>query len=180
MDCRCPPSYNAVENGAFVRLRKDACPWFAVLSAKYLRACLMPDIYNKVKNKTLELIHDEQNVSYCSVATGMCSSQSMNAYMALAKKLHKESNLAKKIRSSTIIALCRIENIGCKTKSYFWNMMFRNTERQKLVTEMNHKSYSAPEPQRRSRWKKLALFFSFTNLPLCCSFTCRLMCAFPS
>jgi len=34
----------------------------------------------------------------------------------------------------------------------------------KLVTEMHDKSYSAPEPQRRSRWKKLALFFSFTNL----------------
>ena len=74
--------YNTVENDAFVRLLKTACPRFAVPSAKYLRTCLMPDIYNKVKNKILELIHDEQNVSYCSVTTDMWSSQSMDAYMA--------------------------------------------------------------------------------------------------
>ena len=37
--------YNTVENDAFVRLLKTACPRFAVPSAKYLRTCLMPDIY---------------------------------------------------------------------------------------------------------------------------------------
>jgi len=46
---------------------------------------------------------------------------------------------------------------------------------QKLVTAMHHKSYSPPEPQCRSRWKKLALFFSFTTCFYC--FSCRLMCA---
>ena len=75
--------YNTVENGAFVRLLTTACPRFAVHSAKCLRTCLMPDIYNKVKNTILELIHDEQNVYYCSVATDMWSSQSMDAHMAL-------------------------------------------------------------------------------------------------
>jgi len=74
---------NTVENGAFVTLLTTACPRFAVPSAKYLRTCLMLDIYNKVKNKMLEIIHDEQNVSYCSVTTDMWSSQSMDAHMAL-------------------------------------------------------------------------------------------------
>ena len=75
--------YNTVKNGALVRLLKTACPRFAVPSAKYLRTCLMPDIYNKVKNKILELIHDEQSVSCCSLTTDMWSCQSMDAYMAL-------------------------------------------------------------------------------------------------
>jgi len=35
-----------------------------------------------------------------------------------------------------------------------------------MFTKMHHKSYSLPEPQRGSRWKKLALRFSFTNLCL--------------
>ena len=48
--------YNAVENDAFVRLLKTACPRFAVPSANYLRTCLMPDDDNKVKNKILEKI----------------------------------------------------------------------------------------------------------------------------
>jgi len=39
-------------------------------------------------------------------------------------------------------------------------------ERQKLVTEMHHKSYSSPELQRRSIWQTLALLFSVTNLCL--------------
>ena len=43
--------YNTVENGAFVRLLKAACPKFAVPRAKYLRTCLLPDVYNKVKTK---------------------------------------------------------------------------------------------------------------------------------
>ena len=37
-------------------------------------------------------------------------------------------------------------------------------KRQKLVTEMYRKSYLLSEPQWRSSWQKLALFFSFTNL----------------
>jgi len=49
-------------------------------------------------------------------------------------------------------------------KSHFWNMIFTAQKRQKLVTEMYHKSYSSPEQQWRSNWQKLALFFSFTNL----------------
>jgi len=36
-------------------------------------------------------------------------------------------------------------------KSNFLTMAFRNTEK-KLVTEMQHNSYSSPEPQRRSGW----------------------------
>ena len=88
--------YNTVENDAFVRLLKTACPRFAVPSAKYLRTCLMPDIYNKVKNKILELIHDEQNVSYCSVTTDMWSSQSMDAYMALTIHFIKKATWQRK------------------------------------------------------------------------------------
>jgi len=40
-----------------------------------------------------------------------------------------------------------------------------NTEK-KLVTEMHNKSYSSPEPHRRSSWQKLVLFFFFTRLCL--------------
>ena len=78
-----------------MRLLKTACPRFAVPSAKYLRTCLMPDIYNKVKNKILELIH-EQNVSYCSVTTDMWSSQSMDAYMALTIHFIKKATRQRK------------------------------------------------------------------------------------
>ena len=45
---------NTVENDAFVRLLKTACPRFAVPSAKYLRTCLMLDVYNKVKTSELQ------------------------------------------------------------------------------------------------------------------------------
>jgi len=53
-----------------------------------------------------------------------------------------------------------------------WKVIFKTwcsitRKRQELVTEMHHKSYSAPEPQRQSGWKKLPLFFSFTNLCFC-------------
>jgi len=44
-------------------------------------------------------------------------------------------------------------------------MLFCNTEKN-LVIEMHHKSFSSPEPQWRSSWQKLALFFFFTNLCL--------------
>jgi len=46
-------------------------------------------------------------------------------------------------------------------------------KRQKLVTDMYHKSYSLREPQWRSIWQKLTLFLSLTNL----CFTCGLMWA---
>ena len=52
-------------------------------SQRKVPSYVLVDIYNKVKNKILELIIDEQNVSYCSVTTDMWSSQSMDAYMAL-------------------------------------------------------------------------------------------------
>jgi len=52
-------------------------------SQRKVPSYVLVDIYNKVKNKLLELIIDEQNVSYCSVTTDMWSSQSMDAYMAL-------------------------------------------------------------------------------------------------
>jgi len=50
-----------------------------------------------------------------------------------------------------------------------WKVIFKTLcsttqERQQPVTEMHHKSYSSPEPQWRSSWQKLALFFSFTNV----------------
>ena len=50
---------------------------------------------------------------------------------------------------------------------FFWTLWwkvilktwcFTTRRRQKLFTEMYHKSYSSPEPQRRSSWQKLALF----------------------
>jgi len=88
--------YNTVENDAFARLQKTAWPRFAVPSAKYLRTCLMPDIYNKVENKILELIYDEQNVSYCSVTTDMWSSQSVDAYMALTIHFTKKATWQRK------------------------------------------------------------------------------------
>jgi len=43
-------------------------------------------------------------------------------------------------------------------------------KRQKLVTEMYHTPYSSPEPQRRSSWQKLALFFFLYKLVLNVSF----------
>jgi len=43
-------------------------------------------------------------------------------------------------------------------KSYFNTVMFHSTEERETRQGMYHKSYSSPEPQRRSSWQKLALF----------------------
>ena len=51
-----------------------------------------------------------------------------------------------------------------RRKVIFKTLCSTTQKRQKLVTEMYHKSYSSPEPQWRSGWQKLTLFFSFTNL----------------
>ena len=42
-------------------------------------------------NKILELVHDEQNVSFCFVTTDMWSSQSVDADMALAIHFMKKA-----------------------------------------------------------------------------------------
>jgi len=70
------------------------------------------------------------------------------------------------------------KNVGIlveKRKVVFKIWCSTTQKRQKLVTEMYHKSYSAPEPKRRNRWKKLALFSPSQTCVYC--FTCRLMCA---
>jgi len=51
-------------------------------------------------------------------------------------------------------------------KSYFKSCCSTTQKRRKLVTRTHRKFYSSPEPQLRSSWQKLALFFSFTNLCL--------------
>ena len=66
-------------------------------------------------------------------------------------------------------------NIGWNMKRFllaiWWKVIFKTwcftkQKRQKLVTEMYHKSCSSPEPQWRISWQKLALFSSFINLCL--------------
>jgi len=61
-------------------------------------------------------------------------------------------------------------------KSYFKSCCSTTQKRRKLVTRTHRKFYSSPEPQLRSSWQKLALFFSFTNLCLLFHLYSRLMC----
>jgi len=69
------------------------------------------------------------------------------------------------LRSS--ITTEKMREYWLKNETLFLKIWCSTTQkRQKLVAEIHHKSYSPPEPQRRSRWKKLALFFSFRNLCL--------------
>jgi len=80
-------------------------------------------------------------------------------------------------RYRSLVSHCTGKNAGIlveNRKVIFETWCSVTQKRQKPVTEMHHKSYSSPEPQRRSRWKKLALFFSLTPCVYC--FTCRLMC----
>jgi len=72
----------------------------------------------------------------------------------------------------------------CPANRFFltlwWKVIFKTwcsttQKRQKLVTEMYHKSYSSPQPQWRSSWQKLALFSLSQTCVKC--LTCRLMCA---
>jgi len=62
---------------------------------------------------------------------------------------------------------------GSVLLTLWWKVIFKTwcstaQKRQKLFTEMYHKSYSSPEPQWLSSWQKMALFFSFTSLCQAC------------
>jgi len=60
-------------------------------------------------------------------------------------------------------------------KGIFNTWRSKTQKRQKLLSEMHHKSYSSPELQWRSSWQKPACFSPSQTFVKC--FTCRLMCA---
>ena len=73
--------YSTVENECFKKFVHTLCPRYKLSSEKYLRTCLMPNMYSKVKKEVIRIIHE--HVDYCSVTTDMWSSAAMDAYMSV-------------------------------------------------------------------------------------------------
>ena len=73
--------YSTVENDCFKKFVKTLCPRYKIPSEEYLRTCLMPNMYSKVKREVIRIIHEY--LLYCSVTTDMWSSAAMDAYMSV-------------------------------------------------------------------------------------------------
>ena len=73
--------YSTVKNKCFKTFVCTLCPRYKIPSEKYLRICLMPNMYSKVKKEVIRIIHE--HLHYCSVTTDMWSSAAMDAYMSV-------------------------------------------------------------------------------------------------
>lgn len=73
--------YSMVENERFRHWAQSMDPRFRVPSEKYLRVTLMPEMYNRVKQRVHELI--KQKMEFCSLTTDMWTSANMDAYMGV-------------------------------------------------------------------------------------------------